>query len=170
LNLSVRHYKWSWLDKLLAPMNMSPWKFLLLIHIEKYGVDKILYLKKEGLTSISEKLNSFWRDILLNLSKLLTMIKAVQEKDIINIFSQIQPLWLNFNKQKMVMFLLLINIVIMVSFLLMILFLKINSFVISGPSKQIYDKYKHSRILWYCGCSLKEMKKTYFRVWEAAWY
>jgi hypothetical protein len=35
-----------WLDKLLAPMNISPCKFLLLSYIEKYGGDKILYLKR----------------------------------------------------------------------------------------------------------------------------
>jgi hypothetical protein len=42
----------SWLYKLLDPMNMSPWKILLLSYIEKFGGDKILYLKKEGLESI----------------------------------------------------------------------------------------------------------------------
>jgi hypothetical protein len=52
-----------------------------------------LYLTKEGLASISEKLNPFWRDILLNLSELLT-IKDEEEKDIINILSQ-QPLFLS---------------------------------------------------------------------------
>jgi hypothetical protein len=50
---------------------MSPWKILLLSYIEKYGEDKILYLKKERLESISDKLNPFWGDILLNLSELL---------------------------------------------------------------------------------------------------
>jgi hypothetical protein len=39
---------------------------------------------------------------------------------------------------------------------------------LSRISKQIYDKSKLSRILWYCGCSPKEMEKPYFRVWEAA--
>jgi hypothetical protein len=62
----------SWLYKLLDPVNMSPWKILLPSYIEKYGGDKILYLKKEGLESKSDiKLNPFWRDILLNLSELL---------------------------------------------------------------------------------------------------
>ena len=84
----------SWLHKLLDPMNMSPWKIVLLSYIEKYGGDKILYLKKEGLASISEKLNPFWRDIFLNLSELLA-IKDKQEKDIINILSQ--PIWIKFN-------------------------------------------------------------------------
>jgi hypothetical protein len=48
--------KMSWLYKLLDPVNMSPWKILHLSYIEKYGGDKILYLKKEGLESISNKL------------------------------------------------------------------------------------------------------------------
>ena len=82
----------SWLHKLLEPNNMSPWKILLLSYIEKYGGDKILYLRKEGLASISEKLNPFWRDVLLNLSELLT-INDEQEKDIINILSQF--IWLH---------------------------------------------------------------------------
>jgi hypothetical protein len=73
---------------------MSPLKILLLSYIEKYGGGKILYLKKEGLDSISDKLNPFWRDILLNLSELLP-IKDEEEKDIINTLSQ--PIWLNLN-------------------------------------------------------------------------
>jgi hypothetical protein len=84
--------KMSWLYKLLDPMNMSPWQILLLSYIEKYGGDKI-YLKKEGLESISNKLNPFWRDILLNLSELLPP-KDEEENNIINILSQ--PIWLNF--------------------------------------------------------------------------
>ena len=84
----------SWLYKLFDPTNMSPLKILLLSYIEKYGGGKILYLKKEGLDSISDKLNPFWRDILLNLSELLP-IKDEEEKDIINTLSQ--PIWLNLN-------------------------------------------------------------------------
>ena len=61
----------SWLYKLLDSLNMSPEQILVLSYIEKYGGDKILCLKKEGLESISDKLNPFWRDILLNWSKLL---------------------------------------------------------------------------------------------------
>jgi ribosomal protein S6 len=53
----------SWLNKLLAPINMSPWKILLQSFIEKYGGDKILYFKKWGLESISDKINPFWRNI-----------------------------------------------------------------------------------------------------------
>jgi hypothetical protein len=59
--------------------------FLLLNYTGKYGGDKILYLKKEGLESISDKLNPFWRDILLNLSEMLSP-KDEEENSIINIF------------------------------------------------------------------------------------
>jgi hypothetical protein len=58
-------------------------------YIEKYGGDKI-YLKKEGLESISNKLNPFWRDILLNLSELLPP-KDEEENNIINKF--VPSLW-----------------------------------------------------------------------------
>jgi hypothetical protein len=115
----------SWLYKLLDPMNMFPWTILLLSYIKKLGGDKIIYLKKEGLESISDKLNPFWRDILLNLSELLPP-NDEEENNIINISSQ--PIWLNFIVKRNGIFLLLTHIVIMVSFLLMILSLKINSF------------------------------------------
>ena len=80
--------------ELFDPMNMSEWKILLLSYTGKYGGDKILYIKKEGLESISDKLNPFWRDILLNLSEMLSP-KDEEENSIINILSQ--PIWLNFN-------------------------------------------------------------------------
>ena len=80
--------------KLIDPINISAWKILLLSYIEKYGGDRILYLQKEGLESISNKLNPFWRDFLLNLSEMLA-IKDEEEKYIINIMSQ--PIWFRFN-------------------------------------------------------------------------
>ena len=75
-------------------MHMSPWTILLLSYIETYGGDNILYLKKEGLESISNKLNPFWRDIFLNLSEMLSP-KDEEENSIINILCQL--IWLNFN-------------------------------------------------------------------------
>ena len=158
--------KMSLFQKLLDPINMSPSIILLLSYIGKYGGDKILYLKKEGLARIFEKLNPFWRDVLLNLSERLP-IKDEQEKYIINILSQ--PFWFNFNIKRNGIFFIIEKYYYNGVFLLMILFLKINSFfVISGISRQLYDKYKLSRILWYCGGSPNEMEKPYFRVWEAA--
>ena len=58
-----------------------------------YGRYKI-YLKTEDLESISDKLNPFRRDIVLNLSDFLP-IKDEEENNIINIMSQ--PIKLNFN-------------------------------------------------------------------------
>ena len=58
-----------------------------------YGRYKI-YLKTEDLESISDKLNPFRRNIVLNLSDFLP-IKDEEENNIINIMSQ--PIKLNFN-------------------------------------------------------------------------
>ena len=77
---------------------MSPWTILLLRDKEKYGGDKILCLKKEGLESISNKLNPLWRDILLNLLELLPP-NDEEENTIINILSQ--SIWLNFNIKRL---------------------------------------------------------------------
>jgi hypothetical protein len=51
--------KLSWLHKLLDPLNHSPWKVLLLGSIQKWGGSNILYLSKEGLEKIAEKLTRF---------------------------------------------------------------------------------------------------------------
>jgi hypothetical protein len=72
-------------------------------------------------TYISDKLNPFRRDIALNLSDFLP-IKDEEENNIINIMSQ--PIKLNFNIKRNIFFSLLKNIVIIVSFLLVILSLK----------------------------------------------
>jgi len=61
----------SCLCKLLDLMNMSLWKIVLISYVKKYGGDRILCFKTEGLESISDKLNPFWRDTLLHLSELL---------------------------------------------------------------------------------------------------
>ena len=94
--------------------------------------------------SISDKLNPFWKDILLNLSELLP-IKDEEENNIrsicVNSFGLILIL------KEMVFFLLLENIVIMVSFF-------INDIVSDDKQFLSYDdNYKLSIILWYCGCS-----------------
>jgi hypothetical protein len=53
----------SWLHKLLDPFNHSPRKVLLLGSIQKWGGSNILYLSKEGLEKIAEKVNPFWKDV-----------------------------------------------------------------------------------------------------------
>ena len=78
-------------------------------------------LKKGGLESSSDNLNPSWRDILLNLSE------DDEENDIINIWSQ--PIWFNYNTNRNCSVFIIEIIVIMVYYLLMILSLKINSFL-----------------------------------------
>ena len=89
--------KMSWVHKLLDPLNVSPWKVLLLSTLSKYGGDKVLYLNKEGLEVCSRHLNSFWRDILLNLSELAIVGNAMNENNttIEQVLSQ--PIWMNSN-------------------------------------------------------------------------
>ena len=77
--------------------------------------------KKEGLESSSDNLNPSWRDILLNLSE------DDEENDIINIWSQ--PIWFNYNTNRNCSVFIIEIIVIMVYYLLLILSLKINSFL-----------------------------------------
>jgi hypothetical protein len=55
----------SWLHKLLDPFNHSPCKVLLLGSMQKWGGSNILYLSKEGLEKIAEKVNLFWNDVFL---------------------------------------------------------------------------------------------------------
>ena len=38
--------KMSWINKLLVPLNFSPWKTLLISSIQRWGGDNILYLNK----------------------------------------------------------------------------------------------------------------------------
>ncbi len=78
-------------------------------------------LKKGGLESSSDNLNPSWRDILLNLSE------DDEENDIINIWSQ--PIWFNYNTNRNCSVFIIEIIVFMVYYLLMILSLKINSFL-----------------------------------------
>jgi hypothetical protein len=77
-------------------MNMLPRKIVLL-YIEKYGGNKILCLKMDGLERISDKLIPFLRDFLLNLSELLTP-KNQEKNYIINILNQL--ICLNVNTKR----------------------------------------------------------------------
>ena len=55
--------KKSWLHKLPDPFNHSPWKVLLLDYMQNWGGSNILYLSKEGLEKIAEKVKPFWKDV-----------------------------------------------------------------------------------------------------------
>ena len=77
-------------------MNMPP-RYNSFLYIEKYGGNKKLCLKRDGLERISDKLIPFLRDILLNLSELLPP-KDEEENNIINILNQ--PICLNINAKR----------------------------------------------------------------------
>ena len=83
--------KMSWLHKLLDPFNHSPWKVLLLGSMQKWGGSNILYLSKEGLEKIAEKVNLFWKDVFLNLSELKQEKgELVDSEHVLSL-----PIWLN---------------------------------------------------------------------------
>jgi hypothetical protein len=110
---------------------------------------------------ISDKLNPFRKDIALNLSDFLP-IKDEEENNIINIMSQ--HIKLNFNIKRNIFFSLLKNIVIIVSFLLVTLSLKIIKKCLSyqefqskeefedtqGVISNTYVKYNMSYLRYFC--------------------
>ena len=62
--------KMTWINKLLDPLNVSPWKTLFIDCYNKFGADKIWMLSPKGMEKISSNFNKFWKDICLNWSKL----------------------------------------------------------------------------------------------------
>ena len=58
--------KLTWINKLLHPLNMSPWKTLLMDNYNKYGEDKIWMMTREGIEKISTHFNTFWKVICQN--------------------------------------------------------------------------------------------------------
>ena len=57
----------------------------------KWGGSNILYLSKEGLEKIAEKVKPFWKDVFLSLSE--KKQKKGELVDIQHVLSQ--PIWLN---------------------------------------------------------------------------
>ena len=66
----------TWLHKLLDPLNISPWKTLLLETLQKFGGDNTLYLNNEGLSLLANRFNSFLRDIFNNSKQSKTKTKG----------------------------------------------------------------------------------------------
>ena len=116
-------------------------------------------LKKEGLESNSDNLNPSWRDILLNLSE------DSEENDIINIWSQ--PIWSNYNTNRNCIVFIIEIIVIMVYYLLLILSLKINSFLSyqTFQNRYIIGTNFHE-IYVIVGAVLKGWKQIFQSIWE----
>ena len=83
------------------------------------------------------------------------------EEENILLTSLSQPIWLNLNIKRNGKFFIIEKYCYNgVFFINDIVSEDKTVFVISGISKQIYDKYKFSRLLWYCGCSPREMEKN----------
>ena len=81
----------SWVNKLLDPLNMSPWKSLLIDKYNKFGADKIWTMPFHCIEKLLPQFNIFWRDILSNWSKLFE--ESLEDpKDILS-----QPIWFNKN-------------------------------------------------------------------------
>ena len=84
--------KMSWINKLLEPLNFSPWKTLLFRSIQRWGGDdNILYLNKKGLDVLEGKLNPFWNDVFCKFSELKsTDIDICDKNDVLS-----QSIWFN---------------------------------------------------------------------------
>jgi hypothetical protein len=143
-------------------MNMPP-RNISFLYIERYGGNKILCLKRDGLERISDKLIPFLRDILLSLSELLPP-KDEEENNIINILNQ--PICLNINTKRNGNCLLLNKYCYNGVFFIDEIVSEDKQFL-SYQEFQMHDKYKHSRILWYCVCSTKGMGT---HIWETAFH
>ena len=81
--------KMSWINKLLDPLNISCWKTLLVDQYTKYGADKIWMLPPHCIHKLQSKFNKFWRDVLLNWSK-LSIESTAEPEEILS-----QPIWFN---------------------------------------------------------------------------
>lgn len=62
--------KMTWINKILDPFNISPWKTLIIDQYKKYGGDKIWMMNSYSLNKIAVFFNSFWKDIIKNWAKL----------------------------------------------------------------------------------------------------
>lgn len=81
--------KMTWINKLLDPLNISPWKTLLIDQYNRLGADKIWLMTPDGIQKISSNFNNFWKDILLNWNILNTVTNGTAE----GIMKQ--SIWLN---------------------------------------------------------------------------
>ena len=82
IKLFCQALKMTWIKKYIDPLNIYPWKILLIDSLEKWGGDKILLLGK-GLNTVASTLNPFWKDILDNFSNLQNE-KVIDENDVLS--------------------------------------------------------------------------------------
>ncbi len=62
--------KMVWINKILDPLKIAPWKTLFIDQYYKYGADKIWMLDQYGLSKVASHFNRFWTDIFQNWGKL----------------------------------------------------------------------------------------------------
>jgi hypothetical protein len=59
-----------WINKILDPLRIAPWKTLFIDQYNKYGADKIWMLDQYGLSKVASHFSRFWTDIFQNWGKL----------------------------------------------------------------------------------------------------
>lgn len=89
VNSFSKALKLSWVKKILDANNHAPWKILLTDNLEKWGNEKIWFLKKEGLQKISYSFNDFWKCVIKAWGELQNN-HTTAPNDILA-----QPIWLN---------------------------------------------------------------------------
>ena len=83
--------KISWLNKILDPLHITPWKTLFMDKYSKFGADNIWLYTKNGIRHIASKFNRFWKDVFFNWS-LLCEHSSITTEGILR-----QPIWFNDN-------------------------------------------------------------------------
>ena len=81
--------KMTWINKLLDPLHISPWKTLFMDKYNKYGADKILMMDQKGIEKVSSHFNKFWQDIFQNWGR-LRQYSTENYSDILS-----QSIWFN---------------------------------------------------------------------------
>jgi len=62
--------KMVWINKILDPLKIAPWKTLFIDQYNKYGAEKIWMLDQYALSKVASHFNRFWTDIVQNCEKL----------------------------------------------------------------------------------------------------
>ena len=83
--------KMSWINKLLDPLNISPWKTLFIEEYEKLGSDNLWLMPRHCIERILPHFNVFWKDIFFIWSRLCEESTETAN----GILSQ--PIWFNKN-------------------------------------------------------------------------
>ena len=83
--------KMTWINKLLDPLNISPWKTLMIDKYNKFGADNIWKMSYDGIREVSKHFNIFWREIFLNWA-IITGIDTDSHEGILS-----QSIWFNSN-------------------------------------------------------------------------